>query len=102
MPEGGSGSAGGGGTQLITMLVTFTLIAVPARLLFALLPAFIAKGKGRKFEKWVIYGFFRLFISLIHSLAISNPLKRCPHCAEDIKIAAKACRYCGRDVEPTT
>jgi hypothetical protein len=99
-PEGASPSSGGG-TQLVTMLVTFALIAIPARFFLALLPAFIAKSKGRKFERWVVYGFFLLLIALIHSLAISNPLKKCPHCAEDIKLAAKVCRYCGRDVVPT-
>ncbi len=24
----------------------------------------------------------------------------CPHCAEEIKVAAKICRHCGREVEP--
>lgn len=28
----------------------------------------------------------------------SDPEKQCPHCAERIKLAAKVCRFCGKDV----
>jgi hypothetical protein len=100
MPEAGGGGAasGGGGTQLITMLVTFGLMGIP----LALIPASIAKRKGRKFGRWFVYGIFLFLIALIHSIAINAPSKKCPHCAEEIKPDAKVCRYCGRDVAPTT
>jgi len=29
-----------------------------------------------------------------------SPTRSCPWCAEDIKAAARLCRYCGRDVDP--
>lgn len=28
-------------------------------------------------------------------------IRNCPHCAETIKIEAKVCRHCGRDITPT-
>jgi hypothetical protein len=31
---------------------------------------------------------------------VDDDVRTCPWCAETIKIAAKICRYCGRDVDP--
>jgi hypothetical protein len=30
----------------------------------------------------------------------ASPVRACPHCAENIKVAARTCRFCGRDVAP--
>ena len=35
------------------------------------IPAIIAKGKGRNFAVWYIYGVLLFIVALIHSLAIS-------------------------------
>lgn len=32
----------------------------------------------------------------------TGPMRTCPYCAEDIKAAATVCRFCGRDVEPSS
>lgn len=38
--------------------------------------------------------------ALAHREAPPTDTRDCPHCAERIKVAAKVCKHCGRDVEP--
>ena len=71
VPEGASGSSGGGGTQLITMLVTFGLILLLPSTLLGLIPATIARHKGRKFGRWWVYGWL-LFIKCFDSFTCSK------------------------------
>lgn len=69
--------------------------------LLGLIPAMIAKKKGRSFIGWWIYGALLWIIALPHSLLIKPiGIRKCPHCAEDIKKEASVCRYCGREVTP--
>lgn len=81
--------------------------------LLGLIPAVIAKGKGRSFGLWWFYGTALFIAALPHSLImkvniqaiehqqLSEGMQKCPHCAEFIKVDAKVCRYCGRDVRPS-
>lgn len=81
--------------------------------LLGLIPAVIAKGKGHSFVLWWFYGAALFIVALPHSLLtksdaegleraqLSNGRRKCPHCAEFIKVDANVCRYCGRDVAQT-
>jgi hypothetical protein len=77
--------------------------------LLGLIPAMIAKSKGRSFGLWWFYGAMLFIIALPHSLImsadknfieskqLSEGMKKCPHCAEIVKKEAKVCRYCNRE-----
>jgi hypothetical protein len=68
--------------------------------LIGLIPAAIAQSKGRSFVGWWVYGSLLFIVALPHSLMISDGRrkKKCPFCAESIRMEAIVCPHCQRDL----
>jgi hypothetical protein len=67
-----------------------------------LIPALIAKSKGRSFGTWWFYGFLIFIVALPHSLMLPSSggdFKKCPFCAEMIRVEAIKCKHCGSSVD---
>lgn len=78
----------------MTILIVMVLIG--------LIPATVARGKGREFALWWVYGSLLFIVALPHALLLKPDLqgqgmKTCPRCAEPVKEAAAVCRYCGHE-----
>lgn len=79
--------------------------------IIGLIPAAIAKNKGRSFFGWWVYGTLLFIIALPHSMLIQKDIvkveeqqlkegmKKCLYCAEMIKEEAVVCRFCGREIK---
>jgi hypothetical protein len=78
--------------------------------LLGLIPAAIARNKGRSFGAWWLYGALLFIIALPHALLLKSDraaierrqvaegYRKCRFCAEMVKADAIVCRYCGRDL----
>ena len=75
-----------------------TLYLLPL-LLLSVIPAYIAQTKGKSFGAWYVYGLFLLPITFVHSLILDRDDRKCPHCAELVKLEATVCKHCGSELE---
>ena len=75
-----------------------TLYLLPL-LLLSVVPAYIAQTKGKSFGAWYVYGLFLLPISFVHSLILERDDRKCPHCAELVKLEATVCKHCNSKLE---
>ena len=75
-----------------------TLYLLPL-LLLSVIPAYIAQTKGKSFGAWYVYGLFLLPITFVHSLILERDDRKCPHCAELVKLEATVCKHCNSKLE---
>lgn len=76
--------------------------------IIGLIPAAIAKSKGYSFILWWFFGTFLFIVALpvallmkpdtaaIEQSKLREGMKKCPFCAELIKLEANVCKHCGR------
>ena len=87
-----------------------TIDMVLILLVLALIPAFIARSKGRSFALWYIYGVCLLIVAIPHSIIISKTTEQkdkelksagyveCLYCKEPVKAGAVVCPHCRREL----
>ena len=81
-------------------------------LILGLIPAAIARAKGRSFFGFWVYGTLLFIVALPHAILAKPNVReleaqqladgahrKCPYCAEVIKREAKVCRFCGRSMD---
>lgn len=76
-------------------IIVYAAIAIG----LGLLPAVIARGRGKSFIVWWIYGAVLFPVALGHLYLRGNAgeIVSCPYCRNPISTNAQFCRRCGYD-----
>jgi len=83
------------------------IIIVVQGVICGVLSGVIARSKGRDATAWffagLLFGIFGLIAAAgigkqERTLSKNHDLRKCPYCAEFIRLDAVICRFCGRDV----
>ena len=74
-------------------------IAIFGLFISAVVPAFIAKNKGRSFGIWYLYGLCFFIFAFIHSIVIkpnenAEGMSKCSKCSSIIPTTATVCPFC--------
>ncbi len=83
------------------------LIMIIIGIILGYITGYIAKSQGRSFVSWFIAGFLCFMVAFLYlllskpsdeTLLSSGNYRKCPQCAEMVKVDAKICRYCGSEL----
>ena len=86
------------------------LVLVANGLIFGFFCSYLAGQKGKESTTWFWLGFVFNILALLVLVGLpsklatttvtppTNDTRACPHCAERIKLEAKICRFCQREV----
>ena len=70
-------------------------------MILGVIPGMIADKKGHSFVFWRFFGTLLFIIALPAALLLTDRnTKKCPQCAELVKLDALRCRHCGHDFTP--
>lgn len=92
-----------GGLHTGGLLVVLVLVGV--WLAIGIATGRLAASKGRSAAGWTVLGLvFGLVATLIVALVprgdgTGRGERRCPYCAERVRLDAIVCRHCGRDID---
>ena len=69
-------------------------VVLPLLVVAALIPAAIARHKGRSFATYYVFGLALWIVAVPYTLFMHDRRRRCAYCAEVVQPAAVVCPHC--------